>query len=127
MRKSAVATTALSLAIGCGGALFLTGCDGGQRSADNDARTKDDSSEADRIKANTTVALLKVEQDIDTIAAQPGLSEEWSIAFRGRQAGLRPERITLMLSQLRGKEIAITNDIDDLEQLAMQLAGAQSS
>jgi hypothetical protein len=124
MLNSAKVFTALSLAL-AGAVCLLSGCENNERQTDQAVAKKIEEVEKARLKATDADQLSRVQAQYDTLAATQGLSAEMKTLVRGRQGELRMERTMMLLADLRAKELTITRSINDLEQLALQLAGAQ--
>jgi hypothetical protein len=127
MHKWLAARAALSLAVACASLGLLTGCEDSQQHADKDAQAQIDQAEQAGAKAATLDDLDDVQRNFDTLANLPGLSTEMQIIVKGRQAQLRYQRILLMMSDLGGQEQVASRDIDDINQLAGQVASCEAS
>ncbi len=128
MRKSSAGITVLSLALALIGFSLLNGCETSEQQADHAAQKAVETADQDRAKAQDLDDLLKVQKSYDDLAGNiQNLSKQMRVLVRSRQAQLRLERITMMVADLRQEELATTRTIEDIEQLAMQIAAAQAS
>jgi predicted nucleic acid-binding Zn-ribbon protein len=127
MPKSLPVRAALSLAVSLASLSFLTACEDAQRRADRDVQSQVDVADQAGAKATTLDDLDDVQRSLDSLASQPGLSTEMQIIVRGRQAQLRYQRILLMMSDLGNQEQAASRSIDDINQLAAQVASCEAS
>jgi hypothetical protein len=115
-------------AIFCALGLAAGGCDTQQRMADHAAEAQMQKVEIARQQAATLDQLQDVERQYDSLASQiVTLSPRMHILIRGNQASVRYEVAMLQLAQLRSEEQAITRTIDEIENLAVQVAAAQTS
>ena len=126
MFKSAATLTSISLAFGCAAFSVLSGCDTSERQADRAAQKKVDAADQSRSEAVRPAQLDMIQQQYDS-AAQGGVSPAMRLIVRSRAGQLRFERVQGMLADLRGKDLQVAQTIKDIEQLALQIAGAQSS
>ncbi|MGA3065774.1 MAG: hypothetical protein ABSF29_02890 [Tepidisphaeraceae bacterium] len=118
----------LALAAVCIAAGLLVGCDTQQRKADQAAADKMKAVESARLAAADIDQLQSVEQQYDELAGNVGdLSPRMHALIRGRQAEVRFEVATLMLADLRSEELGIIRTIDEIQNLAVQIAGSQAS
>jgi len=110
----------------CALVLGLSGC-GNAATADRAA--KDSLAEVDRERAQDSSLenLDRVQATLDSLASNSNLSDVMQILVRSRQAQVRLERIQLMIGDLRSQELTITRNINDMENLAMQVASAQAN
>jgi predicted nucleic acid-binding Zn-ribbon protein/tetrahydromethanopterin S-methyltransferase subunit B len=130
MRKSFVSISALSLALALTGFSFLNGCETSEQQADHAAQKAVETADRDRAQAQDMDDLQKVQQSYDALTnpqSLQNLSRQVRVLVRSRQAQLRLQRITMMVADLREEELATTRTIDDIEQLALQIAAAQVS
>jgi hypothetical protein len=113
------------------GIVALVGCGSSQEQADKAAKAAVADADIARAKAQDSddrlAALDNVQKTYDNLANSQGLSPQMQILLRSRQSQLRMERIGMMMANLRAQELAITGDIAQINQLAMQVAGAQSA
>ena len=117
----------VSLALVCAGMLSLAGCGSGQAQADRNAADALQKADQERAQAQNLEDLAPIQKSYDDLANNRDLSKQMQIVIRGRQAQLRQECISMMVADLRAEELIIGRDIEDIRQLAMQVAGAQSS
>lgn len=127
MRKLFSAVTASCLALGCVGLSFLPGCESSQEAADRAAVKTIDDAEQARAKAQNLNDLDSVLAKYDRLASDTSLSEPMQILIRDREAQLRLECTQRRIADLQKQETSIDGTISDIEQLAMQVAAAQSS
>ncbi|MGD0542293.1 MAG: hypothetical protein ABSB33_12325 [Tepidisphaeraceae bacterium] len=130
MRKLSAGITVLSLALALVGFSLLNGCETSEQQADHAAQKAVETADQDRAKAQNLDDLVKVQKSYDDLTTPPNLqnlSRQMRVLVRSRQAQLRLERITMMVADLRQEELATTRTIEDIEQLAMQIAAAQAS
>jgi hypothetical protein len=126
MFKPAATLTSISLAFGCAAFCLLAGCDTAEQQADQAAKTKVENAQSKYMSVATPRDLDVVQGQFDS-AAPAGVSDAMKLIVRGRAAEIRFERVQIMLADLRGKDLEIAQTIKDIEQLALQIAGAQSS
>ncbi|HEY1922600.1 MAG TPA: hypothetical protein VGG44_07515 [Tepidisphaeraceae bacterium] len=129
VRISAPALT-LSLTLAFAGFSFLTGCETSEQQADHAAEKAVETADRDRAQAQGLDDLQKVQQSYDALtnpSSLQNLSRQVRVLVRSRQAQLRLQRITMMVADLRQEELATARTIDDIEQLALQIAAAQVS
>jgi len=127
MHKLKAAITGFTGVLVCAGMLSLGGCGAGQQQADHDAQDKIQKTDVQRAQAQTVEDLDPAQKSYDDLANNHDLSKEMQILVRSRQAQLRLERITMMIADLRSQELVIDGEIADIQQLAMQVGGAQAS
>src|ERR1700733_7753483 len=127
MFKSVASLTTVSLILACGAISFCAGCDGEQGKADNAAQQQVEKAEADRARASDPSQLDSIQQEYDTLASSQGLSPQMQIVVRADQAQLRLERSMKMVADLRTQELAIDRAINDIEQMGLQISGAQNN
>ncbi|MGD0461220.1 MAG: hypothetical protein ABSB74_01910 [Tepidisphaeraceae bacterium] len=128
MRKSSAGITALSLALALIGFSLLNGCETSEQQADHAAQKAVETADQERAKAQNMDDLIRVQKSYDDLASNfQNLSSQMRVLVRSRQAQLRLERITMMVADLRQEELATARTIEDIEQLAMQIAAAQAS
>jgi hypothetical protein len=128
MRKSFAGITTLSLALALAGFSFLNGCETSEQQADHAAEKAVQTADQERAEAQGPDDLIKVQSSYDNLANNvQNLSRQMRVLVRSRQAQLRLQRITMMVADLRQEELATSRTIDDIEQLAMQIAAAQVS
>lgn len=130
MRKSFLSTTALSLSLALTAFPFLSGCETSEQQADHAAQKAVETADRDRAQAQGLDDLQKVQQSYDALTnpqSLQNLSRQVRVLVRSRQAQLRLERITMMVADLREEELATARTIEDIEQLALQIAAAQVS
>jgi len=128
MFKSAVVRTSLAVAVACAAVVFCAGCENDQQRADKAARAKIEAADRARAIATSLQQLADVQQRYDSLGASvSGLSPQLRILIRGDQGGVRMQRATMMLAQLRGEDLEIQRIINQIEQLSVQIAAAQAS
>jgi hypothetical protein len=127
MFKLKAAVAGFSMVLACASVAVLSGCGSPEQAADHDATDKIQQTEIARAAAKDFDDLAGAQKTYDDLANNRDLSKQMQILVRARQTQLRLERITMMVSALRSQELAIGQDIADIEQLAMQVAGAQTS
>jgi hypothetical protein len=110
----------------CAGTLPLAGCGAGP-TADKDAENAIEKADQQRAGAQSLDDLAPVQTAYDNLANNHNLSKQMQVVARSRQEQLRMERISMMIDDLRSQELVIGREITDIEQLAMQVAAAQSS
>ncbi|MDP9174633.1 MAG: hypothetical protein M3O30_12320 [Planctomycetota bacterium] len=128
MLKSAAALTSISLAFGCAAFTLVSGCDSQERQADVAVQKQVDAAEKSRGSASNDLTKLEsVQNQYDSASrGSSSASPEMSLVVKGRAAQLRFERVELMLGDLRAKDLQVVQTINSIEQLAYQVAGAQS-
>src|ERR1700677_2734362 len=124
-KLKAVFSTLVAVSL-CALILGLSGC-GSAATADRAA--KDSLAEVDRERAQDSSLenLDRVQATLDSLASNSNLSDVMQILVRSRQAQVRLGRIQLMIGDLRSQELTITRNINDMENLAMQVASAQAN
>jgi hypothetical protein len=125
LKLKAIFSTLAAVSL-CALVLGLSGC-GSAATADRAA--KDSLAEVDRERAQDSSLenLDRVQATLDSLASNSNLSDVMQILVRSRQAQVRLERIQLMIGDLRSQELTITRNINDMENLAMQVASAQAN
>jgi len=126
MFKLKAAVAGLSMVLVCAGFLSLAGCGAGNQ-ADQNAVMLLQKADQQRAQAQNLADLNALQASYDGLANDPGLSPTMRILMRGRQAQFRQERISMMVADLRSQELVIGRDVADIQRLAMEVAGAQSS
>jgi len=127
MFKLKVAVSGFLMAFVCAGFLLLIGCGSGQQQADRAASDAIAKADQDRAKAQGLEDLDRIQKSFDELANNRDLSAQMQILVRARQSQLRLERVMMMIAELRSKELLISRDINDIESLALQVAGTQAS
>src|SRR5271165_3468141 len=127
MYRSLAAKAAVCLAVGYASLTLLTGCEDSQQQADRSAQAQVEIADQASTKATTLEELDNVQHQFDSIANQTGMSTETQIIVRGRQAQLRYQRILMMISDLNSQQQLAGRDIDDINQLAAQVASCEAS
>jgi predicted nucleic acid-binding Zn-ribbon protein len=109
----------------------LVGCGSSEEQADKAAKAAVADADIARAKAQESddrlTALDSVQHTYDTLANSSDISPQMKVLLRGRQSQLRLELIGMRTAQLRQQELAITGDIAQINQLAMQVAGSQAA
>ena len=127
MLKLKAAVSGFLAALVCAGFLSLIGCGNGEQQADHAARDAIAKADQDRAEARGLDDLNRIQTSYDNLANNHDLSTEMQILVRARQSQLRLERVMMMMAELRSQELLISRYINDIESLAMQVAGAQAS
>ncbi|MGD0139578.1 MAG: hypothetical protein ABSD28_11920 [Tepidisphaeraceae bacterium] len=127
MFKLKAAVSGFLAALVCAGFLSLIGCGSGEQQADHAARDAIAKADQDRAEARGLDDLNRIQTSYDNLANNHDLSTEMQILVRARQSQLRLERVMMMIAELRSQELLISRDINDIESLALQVAGMQAS
>jgi hypothetical protein len=127
MLKSMILRAAWAAMVGGTGLIVLSGCETQEHKADAQAAAEIPKIEAAQGAVSDPSQLQQIQSQYDQLAAINGLSPQMRILIRAHQAQVRFERATLLMSDLRTKELQITRTISDLEKLGIQLTGAQAS
>jgi archaellum component FlaC len=127
MFKLKAAVSGILAALVCAGFLSLVGCGSSEQQADRAAREAIAKADQDRAEARGLDDLDRIQKSFDALADNRDLSTQMQILVRARQSQLRLERVMMMMAELRSQELLISRYINDIESLAMQVAGAQAS
>ncbi|MGD0390299.1 MAG: hypothetical protein ABSC42_15245 [Tepidisphaeraceae bacterium] len=126
MFKLKAAVTGFLGVLLCAGFLSLIGCGSSEQQADRAAREAIAKADHDRAAAQGLDDLNRIQTSFDNLANNHDLSTQMQILVRARQSQLRLERVMMMIAELRSQELVISRNINDIESLAMQLAGLQA-